>query len=59
MFIRPTEAGHDVALEVPHIHAGVYRAEAALPLAGVWDLRLVAQSGGDTYRVNRRVYLEP
>jgi nitrogen fixation protein FixH len=59
VFMRPTHAGHDVALEVPHTHAGVYRAEAALPFAGVWNLRLVAQSGGDAYRVHRRVYLEP
>jgi nitrogen fixation protein FixH len=58
-FVRPTQAGHDLGLEVPHIHAGVYRAEAALPLAGVWDLHLAAQSGGDTYRLRRRIYLEP
>lgn len=58
-FVRPTHAGHDLELTVPHIHAGVYRAEAALPFAGVWELHLAAQSGGDTYRLRRRVYLEP
>jgi len=58
-FVRPTHAGHDVVLEVPHVHAGVYRAEAALPFAGVWELHLVAESGSDAYRLRRRVYLEP
>jgi nitrogen fixation protein FixH len=58
-FVRPTHAGHDVELEVPHRHGGVYQAEAALPFAGVWELHLVAESGGDTYRLRRRVYLEP
>jgi nitrogen fixation protein FixH len=58
-FVRPTHAGHDVVLGVPHVHAGVYRAEAALPFAGVWELHLVAESGSDAYRLRRRVYLEP
>jgi len=58
-FVRPTDAGHDVELVLPHDHGGVYDAEAALPLAGVWELPLVAESRGDTYRLRRRVYLEP
>ena len=44
---------------VPALSAGVYRAEAALPFAGVWELHLVVERGGDTYRLRRRVYLEP
>jgi nitrogen fixation protein FixH len=58
-FVRPTYAGHDVELAVPHDHGGVYDAEAALPLAGVWELHLTAESHGDTYRLRRRLYLEP
>ena len=58
-FVRPTHEGHDLELAVPHFHAGLYRAEAALPLAGVWELNLLAQSGGDTYRISRRVHLKP
>jgi nitrogen fixation protein FixH len=59
VFVRPTHAGHDLELVVPHIHAGVYRTEATLPFAGVWELHLAAQSGGDTYRLRQRIYLEP
>lgn len=58
-FVRPTHTGHDLELTVPHVHAGVYGADAALPLAGVWELNLTARSGGDTYRISRRVYLKP
>jgi nitrogen fixation protein FixH len=58
-FVRPTQVGHDVELTAPHIYAGVYRAEAALPFAGVWELHLLAESGGDSYRMRRRIYLEP
>jgi nitrogen fixation protein FixH len=58
-FVRPTHAGHDLELAVPHVHAGVYRAEAALPFAGVWELYVLAESGHDDFRLRRRVYLEP
>ena len=58
-FVRPTHAGHDVQLTVPHIHGGVYGADAALPLPGLWEVRVTARSGTDTYRLRRRVYLEP
>jgi nitrogen fixation protein FixH len=58
-FVRPTHVGHDLELTVPHVHGGVYRTEAELPLAGVWQLNLSARSGGDTYRLGRRIYLKP
>jgi nitrogen fixation protein FixH len=58
-FVRPTQAGYDLELTVPHTHAGVYAAEAPLPFAGVWELRLTVQSGGDSYFVRRRIYVRP
>jgi nitrogen fixation protein FixH len=58
-FVRPTQAGHDLELTVPHTHAGVYAAQAALPFAGAWELHLTIQSGGDTYLMRRRIYLRP
>jgi nitrogen fixation protein FixH len=58
-FVRPTHAGYDLELVVSHIHAGVYGAEAALPFAGVWELHLTVESGDDTYRMRRRIYLRP
>ena len=58
-FVRPTQAGHDLELTVPHTHAGVYVAQAALPFAGLWELHLTIQSGGDTYLMRRRIYLKP
>jgi nitrogen fixation protein FixH len=58
-FVRPTQAGHDVQFPVPHTHAGVYVAEATLPFAGLWELHLTIQSGGDTYLMRRRINLRP
>jgi len=58
-FVRPTHAGHDLELVLPHIHAGVYDAEAALPFPGVWELHLTVDSGDETYRMRRRIFLKP
>jgi nitrogen fixation protein FixH len=58
-FVRPTHAGHDLELVVPHIHAGIYGADAALPFSGVWELHLTVESGDDTYRLRQRIYLRP
>lgn len=58
-FVRPTHDGYDFRAVVPNYHAGTYRAEVTLPLAGQWDVRVVATSGGDTYRLRKRVHLRP
>lgn len=58
-FVRPTHDGYDFRAVVPNHHGGTYRAEVTLPLAGQWDVRVVATSGGDTYRLRKRVHLRP
>jgi nitrogen fixation protein FixH len=58
-FVRPTHAGHDLEVAMPHIHAGLYGAQAALPFPGIWELHLTVESGDDTYRMRRRIYLKP
>jgi nitrogen fixation protein FixH len=57
--VRPTHAGYDFALRLPHHHAGRYRAALDLPLPGQWEVRIVAAEGGDTYHFTRRVYVRP
>jgi nitrogen fixation protein FixH len=59
VFVRPTHAGHDLEVAMPHIHAGAYGAKAALPFPGVWELHLSVESGDDTYRMRQRIYLRP
>jgi nitrogen fixation protein FixH len=58
-FLRPTHAGHDVTVVLPHYRDGRYRAEVELPFAGQWDVHVTASSGGDVYRLSRRVFLRP
>lgn len=52
---RPTVAGHDTALRLMPVGPGTYRAETALPMAGQWDVQLLAKRGDDTYRLRQRV----
>ena len=59
LLVRPTSAGHDLAVDLPHDHAGRYRAEVALPLDGQWDVRVTAQARGEVYRLSERVHLRP
>ena len=57
--VRPTEEGHDFALDLSESEPGRYRAEVELPLAGQWEVRLAAQTRGEVYRLSPRIYLEP
>lgn len=58
-FVRPTDDGYDFTADLPKHHGGTYRADVALPLAGQWDVRIVAKSDGDTYSLSKPVYLRP
>ncbi len=57
--VRPTEEGHDFALDLSESEPGRYRAEVELPLAGQWEVRLAARARGEVYRLSPRIYLEP
>jgi len=58
-FVRPTQEGYDTVAELTARETGRYAAEVSLPLAGVWDLRIAAERGGDALHTTRRVTLKP
>jgi nitrogen fixation protein FixH len=58
-FVRPTQGGHDVALDLPHHYGGRYLDEIELPLAGQWEARVYIVAAGGEYRLRQRLYLEP
>ena len=54
-FVRPTQEGHDIDLELPWRGDGHYAAEAELPLAGQWDLRVDVNHRRGSYRLEERI----
>ena len=58
-FVRPTHAGDDMVVEVPHEHGGRYARQIELPLAGQWEVRLTITEGGQEYRLRERIFIAP
>jgi nitrogen fixation protein FixH len=58
-FVRPTHAGDDMVIEVPHEYGGRYARQIELPLAGQWEVRLTIADGGQEYRLRDRIYVAP
>jgi Predicted integral membrane protein linked to a cation pump len=54
-FIRPTSEGHDVALDLPYLGEGRYSAPVALPMPGLWDLRVEIQHATGDYQDEKRI----
>lgn len=57
--VRPTHEGQDLELDLPHHQGGRYLAEVELPLAGQWEVRVVADHRGQRRHLVERVYLAP
>lgn len=51
---RPTISGHDFQTSLAAIGSGTYAATLDLPLAGVWDLTVVALGGDASYQHAQR-----
>lgn len=58
-FVRPTNEGSDLRVDLAHQNGGRYQAEVELPLEGQWDVRIVASSNGQVYRLSERIVLRP
>lgn len=54
-FIRPTVEGHDVSIDLREIGGGRYAAAVALPLDGLWDVRVVVRRSAETFQINQRL----
>lgn len=59
LLIRPTSDGHDFAVALDAAAAGVYAAEAAMPLPGQWDLRIEARHPAGDWQSIRRIVVQP
>lgn len=57
VFVRPTEAGHDVTLPLTHKKNELYTASTTLPFRGLWVVRITAQRGQDSFQYEKRVSL--
>ena len=58
-FVRPTNAGHDFALDLTRRGAGAYGAEVEMPVAGQWDVRLLVVRAADSFQLRERVFVAP
>lgn len=54
---RPTVEGYDQTVALLPIGPGLYGVQAEVPMAGQWDLRLLAIRGEDAYRLRERFIL--
>lgn len=56
-FVRPTHEGHDQKLPLIDKGNGRYGTDVALPLAGQWDLRILAERGDDRFQDIQRIHV--
>lgn len=54
-FIRPTHEGHDVEVSMNGYGAGRYVGILQAPLAGQWDVRVLARHPSGDFRITRRI----
>ncbi len=53
--VRPTREGFDKTIPLKEVTKGVYSAETNLPLAGLWDVIIMAKYGDDTSFFQKRL----
>lgn len=54
-FLRPTHVGNDFAVRLQDMGGGRYVARAEMPLAGQWDVDIVAEHSRGRFQVLQRV----
>ena len=54
---RPARDDLDFTLDMQMQSAGVYTASTPLPLAGRWQLTMLASRDGDIYRIDEEIFL--
>ncbi len=53
--IRPTAKGHDREVALARVSPGSYATHQELPLAGVWDMNVMARGKDVSYGLSRRI----
>jgi nitrogen fixation protein FixH len=59
MIVRPTVAGHDFAATLTESAPGRYAAIVAFPLAGQWEVRVLADAADARYAAVARIMVTP
>lgn len=57
LLMRPATQEHDLEIDLTEQGGGRYVAETALPLAGQWDLTIIAHSAAESWQESRRIIL--
>lgn len=52
---RPSNASADFTTRLKQIAPGLYQGKISLPLAGVWDLNIMAQRDKEQYELSHRI----
>lgn len=55
---RPTQSGYDQVLIMQENNAGIYEVEPVLPFPGIWDVRVKAEKGGQSYQQSTRIFVK-
>lgn len=58
-FVRPSDAADDFQVVLEPRGDGLWQAEVAPPVAGLWQVRLFASRDDDIFATDRRVVLTP
>ena len=56
---RPSDAGQDFSLPMLVEAPGRYGAEVSFPLPGLWDMLIEVTEGEASYRLDKRLYVNP
>ncbi len=56
---RPSDARYDFALPMTRAGNGLFTAQAAFPLKGIWDLIIEAKQGDELIKITRRITVLP
>lgn len=52
---RPSDASADMSAKMDFVSHGIYEARLALPLKGIWDLKVMVRHGEDELDISRRI----
>lgn len=52
---RPTQDGFDQSVSLDPVSPGFYARTVELPMAGQWEVRLMARRGQDSYRLREQI----
>ncbi len=55
---RPSDASADIKINMDFVTNGIYQARFALPLKGIWDLKVNVTRGDDELNISRRIHVQ-